>query len=121
MNFGSADMAPLLLLAAGAIAVPWFSVRLVWFLLWAGAAVAMLSLGVYLCSATAQGWDGLICAIVGILAAPLVLASIAVGIVRVVSTGGGRHPPGPRTVLTASAASYGLAVVTILVMVGLVR
>ena len=42
MSSGNAGMTALLLLAAGAVAVPWFSVRLIWFLLWAAAVVAIL-------------------------------------------------------------------------------
>lgn len=110
-----------ILFSVVAIFLPWFSVRAAWFLIWAVTAAATVLIGMIICMDGAQGWEGLGCLIIAFMAAILVLASIAVGIVRVVNTGGGKRPGNIRTTLVAAAVSYGLAVLLLLLFITMGR
>ena len=103
-----------LIMSAIALFVPYFSKRVPWFILWALAAVGLVLLGVYICAEQSTGWDGLACLVIGALVAPVVIAGIVTGIVRVVSSGGGARPANLQSVIIGAAISYGIGFLVIL-------
>lgn len=111
----------LIILSLFGFGLPYFSKQVPGFVLLCMLAVALPVAGFFLCVSVARGWDGLVCVVIGAFVAPFVLAGIATGIVRVVTSGGGEHDADGRKVLVGALVSYGLAALSILIMVLMVQ
>jgi hypothetical protein len=109
-------MVPALILAVGAVAMPLFSTRWVWFAVWSVAALALILLGYQICTAVEHGWDLLACVAVGFIAVFPVAASIAFGFARAIMTRGGTRPVETRKLVIAGTVIYGMAAVLLVVI-----
>ena len=101
-------------MAGVALVLPLVSKRTVWFIVLSLMAIGLLVLGFFICGGKAVGWDGLGCLIVGLFSTIIAAAGMVTGLVRVVSSGGGKRPVNLQRVILGAALSYGLAFVAIL-------